>query len=312
MTIDPVTLQVIGGALHTIAREMAYVLYRMSFSSIIRESEDLGAGLFDRQFATLCESDNTPLHIGSIPGYLRGIDATMTSLWREGDVVIHNHPYFGASHSPDIAVVVPVFFEGRHVGFAANTAHHVDIGSATPGLIVDIQDIFGEGMLLKAVKLYEAGVRNDTVWNYLRDNSRVGRQLQDDLGAQIASAQLGARRFRETLRHLWRRDRRGGLGRADGLYRAHAPAEDRRDPRRRLLRRELARRRRPQPQCPPADQGLRAHPRRRGRGRPDRLLAAGADRLQRAVRGLDQGRLLRRLPLAAARYLHRLGADPGQ
>ncbi|MBN9017749.1 MAG: hydantoinase B/oxoprolinase family protein [Rhizobiales bacterium] len=197
MTIDPVTLQVIGGALHTIAKEMAYVLYRMSFSSIIRESEDLGAGLFDANFATLCESDNTPLHIGSIPGYLRGIDATMTTPWREGDVVIHNHPYFGASHSPDIAVVVPVFFEGRHVGFAANTAHHVDIGSATPGLIVDIQDIFGEGMLLKAAKLYEGGVRNETLWNYLRDNSRVGRQLQDDLGAQIASAQLGAKRFQE-------------------------------------------------------------------------------------------------------------------
>lgn len=197
MSIDPVTLQVIGGALHTIAREMAYVLYRMSFSSIIRESEDLGAGLFDRSFATLCESDNTPLHIGSIPGYLRGIDASMTTPWREGDVVIHNHPYFGASHSPDIAVVVPVFYEGRHIGFAANTAHHVDIGSATPGLIVDIQDIFGEGMLLKAVKLYEGGVRNETVWNYLANNSRVGRQLQDDLGAQIASAQLGARRFQE-------------------------------------------------------------------------------------------------------------------
>jgi N-methylhydantoinase B len=195
--VDPVTLQVIGGALHTIAKEMAYVLYRMSFSSIIRESEDLGAGLFDCNFATLCESDNTPLHIGSIPGYLRGIAETMATPWREGDIVIHNHPYFGASHSPDIAVVAPVFYKGRHIGFAANTAHHVDIGSATPGLIVDIQDIFGEGMLFKAAKLFDAGVRNEELWRYLRNNSRVGKQLQDDLGAQIASAQLGGRRFQE-------------------------------------------------------------------------------------------------------------------
>lgn len=55
--IDPITLQVIRGSFETIAEEMAHVLYRMSFSSIIRESEDLGAGLFDINFNTLCESE---------------------------------------------------------------------------------------------------------------------------------------------------------------------------------------------------------------------------------------------------------------
>ena len=97
--VDPITLQVIGGALHTIAREMGHVLYRMSYSSIIRESEDLGAGLFDRRFNTLCESDSTPMHIGSIPAYLRGIEKTLHDPWQPGDIVIHNHPYYGASHS---------------------------------------------------------------------------------------------------------------------------------------------------------------------------------------------------------------------
>eukprot|EP01031_Cornospumella_fuschlensis_P049369 gene49369-60434_t len=46
---------------------MGNVLYRMSYSSIIRESQDLGAGLFDLDYNTLCESDSTPMHIGSIP-----------------------------------------------------------------------------------------------------------------------------------------------------------------------------------------------------------------------------------------------------
>ena len=71
--LDPITLQVISGALDTIAEEMGHILYRMSFSSIIRESQDLGAGLFDTDFNTLCESESTPLHIGSLPGYLQGI-----------------------------------------------------------------------------------------------------------------------------------------------------------------------------------------------------------------------------------------------
>ena len=112
--IDPISLQVIGGALHSIAEQMGNVLYRMSYSSIIRESQDLGAGLFDRDYNTLCESNSTPMHIGSLPGYLRGIEKTVPlDAWKPGDCVIHNHPYYGASHSPDIAIVMPVFYERR-------------------------------------------------------------------------------------------------------------------------------------------------------------------------------------------------------
>ena len=199
-TIDPITLQVINGALQTIAEEMGHVLYRMSFSSIIRESQDLGAGLFDAEFNTLCESESTPLHIGSLPGYLAGIrDTLQDGEWHEGDVVIHNHPYHGSSHSPDIAVVVPVFHEGALVGYSANTAHHLDIGAATPGLIIDIPDVFAEGMLFAGTKLYERGKRNEAVWEFIRRNSRAARQLQDDLDAQIASARLGAKRFVELM-----------------------------------------------------------------------------------------------------------------
>src|SRR3984893_19026670 len=99
--IDPITLQVINGALQTIAEEMGHVLYRMSFSSIIRESQYLGAGLCDTDFNTLCESESTPLHIGSLPGYLAGIrDTLQGGEWHEGDLVIHNHPYHGSRPPP--------------------------------------------------------------------------------------------------------------------------------------------------------------------------------------------------------------------
>jgi len=198
--IDPITLQVIGGALHAIAEQMGNVLYRMSYSSIIRESQDLGAGLFDTEFNTLCESDSTPMHIGSLPGYLRGIEQSIPlDDWQPGDCVIHNHPYKGASHSPDIAIVMPVFANDELVGFSANTAHHVDIGAATPGLIIDVPDVWAEGMLLDGVKLYEKGQRIEPLWKYIRDNTRVPDLVMGDLEAQIASAQLGVRRFEELL-----------------------------------------------------------------------------------------------------------------
>lgn len=198
--VDPITLQVIRGAFETIAEEMGHVLYRMSFSSIIRESQDLGAGLFDMNFNTLCESESTPMHIGSIPGYLRGIDETLEDgEWYEGDVVVHNHPYFGSSHTPDLAIVVPVFLKGRLVGFAGNTAHHVDIGAATPGLIIDVPDVFAEGMLFAGTKLYRKGEKNNAMWNYIGRNSRAAEQLVRDIEAQVASARLGAKRFVELI-----------------------------------------------------------------------------------------------------------------
>ena len=72
--IDPITTSVIQGALENIAVEMGYKLMRMSYSSIIRESEDFGAALVDAEGRGLAESaQSTPLQSGPIPGYVRGV-----------------------------------------------------------------------------------------------------------------------------------------------------------------------------------------------------------------------------------------------
>ncbi len=71
--IDPITANVIQGGLENIAIEMGYKLMRMSYSSIIRESEDFGAALIDAQCRQLAEAkQSTPLQSGPIPGYIRG------------------------------------------------------------------------------------------------------------------------------------------------------------------------------------------------------------------------------------------------
>ena len=72
--VDAITGAVIQGALENIAIEMGHKLMRMSYSSIIRESEDFGAALTDAQGHQLCECKmSTPLQSGPIPGYVRGI-----------------------------------------------------------------------------------------------------------------------------------------------------------------------------------------------------------------------------------------------
>ena len=195
VAIDPVTLRVIGGAFNTIAREMAHVLYRMSYSSIIRESEDLGCGLFDAEGREMCESESSPMHIGSLPFYIRGFMERLSGRVDEGDIIIHNHPYFGASHTPDMGVALPIFHDSELMGFAASTAHLIDVGAATPGVNVDLIDVYAEGTLFNSIKLYERGRRNEAVWSLLQDSVRTPEFNAADIEAMIAAVRLGRERF---------------------------------------------------------------------------------------------------------------------
>lgn len=113
--IDPVTASVIQGALENIAVEMGYKLMRMSYSSIIRESEDFGAALIDPLGRQLCEStQSTPLQSGPIAGYVKGIMGQFEErglVFEPGDVILHNDAYAGASHGPILGFASPFFMK---------------------------------------------------------------------------------------------------------------------------------------------------------------------------------------------------------
>jgi N-methylhydantoinase B len=193
--VDPVTLRVLGGAFHAIAKEMAGVLFRMSYSSIIRESEDLGAGIFDAEGRELCESDSTPMHIGSLPWYIRGFLHRLGGDIQDGDVIVHNHPYLGASHSPDVAVAVPIFAGDEMLGFAAVTAHVLDVGGSFPGINADAFDVYAEAKLYNGLRWYQAGELNEDLDRMLFDNVRTETMNRGDMNAMMAACQLGRERF---------------------------------------------------------------------------------------------------------------------
>jgi N-methylhydantoinase B len=203
--IDPITANVIQGALENVAIEMGYKLMRMSYSSIIRESEDFGAALIDAQCRQLAEAkQSTPLQSGPLPGYIRGMLKMLKERGEEilpGDVFMHNDPYGGATHGPDVAFLVPVFHKGALAGWAATTAHHLDIGAHTPGSggIVDAIDCYAEGLRFQAIKVYEQGKRNNQVWNMLRTNIRLPDLVLGDMEAQIAASRIGAQRYLDLI-----------------------------------------------------------------------------------------------------------------
>lgn len=203
VTIDSLTAQIIVGRLRQCVLEAGNKLARMSFSNIIRESEDYGLVLTDAEFRMLAEVDATPMQMTTMPGYARGIKKVMDERGdtiEEGDVFIHNDPYYGATHASDVGVSVPVFYRDRLVGWCASAAHHLDIGSHKPGaLVADAVDAYAEGIRLRAIRLYRGGKRNDDVWRYLWDNVRVPVLVVGDIEATVTACRLGAKRFCEVL-----------------------------------------------------------------------------------------------------------------
>ncbi len=199
--IDPVKQRVIAGSLVNICDEMGHKLTRMSYSSIIRESEDFGCALLDEQGRQLCETDSTPLQMGPIPAYVRGVIDLFeerNEVFEPGDVILHNDPYYGASHAPDFATIVPVFYENELTAFSVTTAHHLDVGADKPGTcIIDTLDAYSESIRLDALKIVEAGERNDTAWQLISDNIRVPDMVMGDIEAQISAAKVGEQRLHE-------------------------------------------------------------------------------------------------------------------
>src|ERR671936_884844 len=93
------------------------------------------------------------------------------------------------------------FEEGELVGFSFTTAHHLDIGSMSPGScgIVDAVDAYAEGLQMKAIKCYERGRKNEAVWRMLRDNIRASDMVVGDMEAQVAACRIGAERYVQLL-----------------------------------------------------------------------------------------------------------------
>jgi N-methylhydantoinase B len=93
-------------------------------------------------------------------------------------------------------IYAPCFHDGKVVAFAASRAHWVDIGGSRVGFgSVETTEIYQEGLQFRSLKIYEAGKRNETLWQIIHDNVRFAEAALGDLRAQIAACQLGIRRY---------------------------------------------------------------------------------------------------------------------
>ncbi|GAA0990152.1 hydantoinase B/oxoprolinase family protein [Acrocarpospora macrocephala] len=199
MTWDAATLQIVWQRLISVADEMAAVLLRTAFSSVVRESNDLACAVLTADLDLLVEyGRSVPVFTGTVAGTVRAmVEEIGRDRLEPGDVLATNDPWVGNTHLPDLTAATPVFHNGEIVAFVASICHLSDIGGASEGAFA--QDIFEEGFCLPPVKLVERGTPNALIRRILARNVRVPRQVLGDVDALVAANALGVRRITAML-----------------------------------------------------------------------------------------------------------------
>ncbi len=187
MSVDPVELQVILGALRATCEEMGAVLIRSARSANIKERRDASTALFDAAGEMVMQAEHIPVHLGAMPA---AVAAVLGERHAPGRAWVLNDPYRGGTHLPDITVITPVFTtddeRGELLGFAACRAHHADVGGPTPGSMpADSRTLADEGVVIEPQPLDDAATAR------LVAQMRQPEQRRADLRAQLAANRAG-------------------------------------------------------------------------------------------------------------------------
>lgn len=196
--LNPIQIEVMWNRLIAVVNEQAAALIRTSFTPVVREAGDISAGVFDPAGQMLAQAvTGTPGHINSMATSIHHFLAEFPAHTLEpGDVLITNDPWKVSGHTNDVTVVTPIFRRSsRHPGmwqlvaFFANTCHHVDIGGRYRS--AEGRDVYEEGFYIPVLKLFRAGVPDETFFKLLRANVRKPDLNVGDLYGQAAGNDVG-------------------------------------------------------------------------------------------------------------------------
>ncbi len=201
--LDPVDFNVISQVIMSIPKEMSANLFRVAYSTIVREAKDASVVLMDAAGQIVAQSDNMPFHMNSVGEAFKGCAAKHDMATLEPDeVVVHNDPYAGGQHLPDVFLFTPVRADGHLLGFCCTVAHHLDVGGGGPGSLNPLAtDIFGEGIVLSAVRVRVPGDFGiGTLGEIIASNVRVPDKTLGDFNAQLTANRTGTRRMQDLVR----------------------------------------------------------------------------------------------------------------
>jgi N-methylhydantoinase B len=196
--VDPFTLEIIKDSLVAIGDEMFVAMQRTSMSTIIYEVLDYATGLLDADGDLITQGNGVGGFLGTLTFAAKSV---LEKFGPEGlvpgDMIITNDPYTGGgTHLSDVSLVMPIYYDGQLVAFAANKAHWTEVGGMSPGSwTTNSRDVWQEGLQFPCVKLYDKGVVNQPLIDLIRANVRTPDMSIGDMSAQAASLRIAERRF---------------------------------------------------------------------------------------------------------------------
>ena len=201
--LDPITAELIASALIYASEEMGIAVRDAAYSPNIKERLDHSCALFDARARLVAQAEHIPVHLGSLPWGLRTSLAWLQARGRTlgpGEMIVVNDPYLSGTHLNDVTVIRAIYHDGALAGYAANKAHHTDVGGAVPGSMPpDARDLFAEGCVIPPALLVANDRILDETVELLRANSRTPDARAGDLRAQVAGNVVGERRFLELI-----------------------------------------------------------------------------------------------------------------
>lgn len=196
--MDSVDLSIFSSRINAVCEEMGVVLKRAAFSPNIKDRLDFSCAVFDAQGFLCAQAAHIPVHLGSMAYAMGSIINAME--WRPGDMVIVNDPFLGGTHLPDVTVIAPFFLGTDLIGFAANRAHHADIGASTPGSMPLSTTLFEEGVVIPPTRFMVNNTIDSAVWEKLFSAMGHTRESKGDINAQISANRCALERLAALLK----------------------------------------------------------------------------------------------------------------
>jgi N-methylhydantoinase B len=191
--VDKTTLDIIESTLSNTRYEMDRVLETTAISPVIREQSD--------QFPLIADAKGRMVmgQFGSAIDTIIENAAFDREDLNDGDVVATNDPYMCAgalSHTPDMLLLRPIFYDDDLVGFSSQWGNLMDVGGKTPGSMpVEATTIFEEGMRLPPVKLYKDGELDEELLETFAHNTRLPQHAEADIKALAAGTKAAENRI---------------------------------------------------------------------------------------------------------------------
>ena len=191
--LDPITIEVIEGALSSACAVMGTTMMRTALSPIFYDGHDFTCALFDAGFELIAQFEGAPAQLGAMKYALSwSIQEIGLENIDPGDVIVHNDSYRGTPHLPEFCMIKPVFFENKIVAIGSIIAHHPDVGGKAPGSMPgDAKDVFQEGVIVPPVKMFRNGEPVPEVWRIILANVRGGELTEGDFMAMYGSLVIG-------------------------------------------------------------------------------------------------------------------------